>query len=130
MSTAEPYILIVDDEVDACRNLSDILTDMGYRVDTAYDGPGALELVREHAYDVALLDLKMPGMDGVELYKRIKAMRSGTVAIVVTAFAASKIAQAAIDAGVAEIISKPVDIQHLLRSVDDTLGQPMMLIVD
>jgi len=55
MSTDVPWILVVDDEVDTCRNLSDILTDLGYRVDTAHDGPSALELVRHRPYDVALL---------------------------------------------------------------------------
>ncbi len=78
---------MVDDDVDTCRNLSDILTDLGYRVDTAHDGPTALELVRRNAYDVALLDYKMPGMDGLTLYREIKRLRAGTVAIVVTAYA-------------------------------------------
>lgn len=130
MSQHEPRLLIVDDEADACRNLSDILSDLGYRVDTAYDGPAALELVRQHRYDVALLDLKMPGMNGVELYKRIKAVSAGTVAIVVTAFAGSQIAQEARDAGAAEIVAKPVDLQRLLRLVEETLGQPLIMIVD
>lgn len=119
MAQTEPYILIVDDEADACANLSDILTDLGYRVDVANDGLSALELVKKNAYDVALLDLKMPGMDGVELYRRIKKLRAGTVAIVVTAFAGSKIAQEAIEAGAAEIIPKPVDFPRLLKLVEN-----------
>jgi DNA-binding response OmpR family regulator len=130
MTPHQPQLLIVDDEVDACQNLSDILTDMGYDVDVANDGPSALELVRRKTYDVALLDLKMPGMDGVELYKRIKNVSAGTVAIVVTAFAGSKIAQAAIDAGVAEVIAKPVDFQKLLRRVEETLDEPLVMVVD
>jgi DNA-binding response OmpR family regulator len=130
MTDKSPRLLIVDDEIDACQNLSDILCDLGYQVDVAHDGPSALELVGRHAYDVALLDLKMPGMDGVELYKRIKAVSAGTVAIVVTAFAGSKIAQAALDAGAAEIIAKPVDLQHLLHSVEEALDQPQILVID
>src|SRR5436190_21844803 len=84
-----PTILVVDDEVDTCHNLSDILTDLGYRVDMAHDGLSALELVRQNHYDLALLDLKMPGMDGLTLYREIKKLRAGTVAIVVTAYATS-----------------------------------------
>src|SRR5215211_3519025 len=80
-------ILVVDDDVDTCRNLSDILTDLGYHVETANDGPSALELVKCNAYDVALLDYKMPGMDGLTLYRAIKKVRAGTVALVVTAYA-------------------------------------------
>ncbi len=130
MAGTQPRLLIVDDEVDACQNLSDILSDLGYQVEIAHDGPGALELVGRHAYDVALLDLKMPGMDGVELYKRIRAISAGTVAIIVTAFAGSRIAQAALDAGAAEIIAKPVDLQRLLRSVEEALDQPQLLVID
>jgi two-component system response regulator HydG len=130
MAACQPQLLIVDDEVDACQNLSDILTDMGFNVDIAHDGPSALDLVRDKTYDVALLDLKMPGMDGVELYKRIKAVSAGTVAIVVTAFAGSKTAQAALDAGVAEVVAKPVDFQKLLHRVEKTLDEPLVMIVD
>src|SRR5260221_14513241 len=89
MNKAKPSILVVDDDADTCRNLSDILTDLGYRVDTAHDGLSALTLVRQHAYDIALLDLKMPGMSGLELYREIKQLQSGTVALVVTAYATS-----------------------------------------
>src|SRR5574337_855980 len=105
MDTLQPRLLVVDDEVDTCANLSDILTDLGYQVDVAYDGLSALELVKQHAYDVALLDLKMPGMDGLELYRRLKQLQSGTVAIVVTAYASSSTANAALAAGAWKIVS-------------------------
>src|SRR5205823_12086237 len=99
MSQADPTILVVDDDVDICRNLSDILTDLGYRVDAAHDGPSALELLQRTPYDVALLDLKMPGMDGLTLSREIKKLRAGTVALVVTAYASSATAEAALSAG-------------------------------
>ena len=86
-NTRTPSILVVDDDVDTCRNLCDILTDLGYQVDTAHDGPAALELVQRNAYDVALLDLKMPGMDGLDALPRDQGCSAGTVAIVVTAYA-------------------------------------------
>jgi DNA-binding NtrC family response regulator len=130
MANAAPRILVVDDEVDTCSNLSDILTDLGYQVDVAYDGHSALELVKQRAYDVALLDLKMPGMDGLELYRRIKEIQSGTVAIVVTAYASSHTANDALAAGAWKILSKPVNLSNLLALVDEVLGQPVVLIVD
>ena len=128
--SAPPRILVVDDEVDTCANLSDILTDLGYQVDVAYDGASALELVRQHSYDVALLDLKMPGMDGLELYRRIKQLQSGTVAIVVTAYASSNTAKDALTAGAWQILSKPVDLRRLLALVGEAVEQPLLLIVD
>ena len=130
MSAAPPRLLVVDDEVDACANLSDILSEFGYRVDVAYDGAGALELMKRNAYDVAILDLKMPGMDGLELYRRIKRLQAGTVAIVVTAYANSHTANEALTAGAWRILPKPVDLSKLLPLVDEAVSQPLVLIVD
>jgi DNA-binding response OmpR family regulator len=127
---ATSSILIVDDEVDTCRNLADILTDLGYQVDYAHDGPTALDMVRRKAYDVALLDLKMPGMDGVTLYREIKKLRAGTVAIIVTAYASSSTAEEARTAGAWQILPKPVDPGKLLRLVEQALGQPVVMLVD
>jgi two-component system, NtrC family, response regulator HydG len=125
-----PRILVVDDEVDTCANLSDILSDLGYLVDVAYDGPSAIDLVQRNTYDVALLDLKMPGMDGLQLYRRIKQLQAGTVAIVVTAYASSSTANEALTAGAWQVVSKPVDLSKLLLLVDEAVGQPVLLIVD
>jgi CheY-like chemotaxis protein len=126
----EPAILVVDDDMDTCRNLADILTDLGYRVDVAHDGLSALELVRQNPYDVALLDYKMPGMDGLTLYREIKKLRAGTVAIVVTAYAGGGTAEEALAAGAWQVVPKPVDFPKLLRLVDEALGQPLVLVVD
>ena len=129
MTTPPASILVVDDEVDTCRNLSDILTDLGYEVDIAHDGISALELVRK-AYDVALLDLKMPGMDGLTLYREIKKLRAGTVAIVVTAYAGGDTKAEALAAGAWQVLAKPVDFPKLLGLVDEALGQPLVMVVD
>lgn len=130
MNQRTPSILVVDDEVDTCRNLSDILTDLGYHVDVAHDGLAALELVRQHPYDVALLDLKMPGMDGLTLYRAIKKLRAGTVAIVVTAYAGTDTTAEALAAGAWQVLAKPVDFTKLLGFVNEALGQPLVMIVD
>ena len=129
MSSAR--ILIVDDEADTCANLFDILTDFGYLVDTAQNGAEALALIESQPfYDVALLDLRMPGMDGLELYRRIKQKSAGTVALVVTAYASSDTAKSAISAGARKVLSKPVDIRELLGLVQVSLLSPLVLIVD
>src|SRR5262249_54141735 len=130
MTQQPPSILVVDDEVDTCRNLSDILTDLGYRVDVAHDGPSALELVRHNAYDVALLDLRMPGMDGLELFHRIRELRSGTVGIIVTAYAGTDTTERALTAGAWQVLPKPVDFRRMLTLVEEAVGQPLVLIVD
>lgn len=124
-------ILIVDDEADTCANLSDIFGDFGYQVDTALDGNSALELIDNRPfYDVALLDLRMPGMDGLELYRRIKKKSSGTIAVVVTAYTSSETAKSAVATGATRVLSKPVDTAALLDLVQASLRSPSVLIVD
>jgi CheY-like chemotaxis protein len=123
-------ILVVDDDVDTCRNLSDILTDLGYHVDIAHDGPSALQRVRQRPYDIALLDLKMPGMDGLTLYRELRKLRAETVAIVVSAFAAKGTTAEALSAGAWQVLPKPVDFPLLLKLLGEALDQPLVLIVD
>jgi CheY-like chemotaxis protein len=130
MSAKQPSVLVVDDEVDTCKNLSDILTDLGYQVDVAYDGPSAIEKVRQKPYDVALLDFKMPGMDGLTAYREIKKMRAGTVAIVVTAYAGGNTTSDALAAGAWQVLSKPVDFPKLLGFVEEAVEQPLVMVVD
>lgn len=130
MPETNSRILIVDDEADTCENLSDIFTDLGYTVDIAHDGKSALKLVKSTSYDIALLDLKMPGMDGLELYRHIRAVSAGTVAIVITAYASGNTAASVIDAGAWKILPKPVDFPRLLALVNEALSQPLLLVVD
>lgn len=130
MSGKIPAILVVDDEPDTCRNLSDILQEMGYRVETALDGPSALALVRSRQFDVALLDFKMPGMDGVTLYREIKKLRPELVAILVSAYAGRDVQQAAQSAGTWKVLAKPVDLNHLLPLVEEASKQPLVMVID
>jgi two-component system, NtrC family, response regulator HydG len=125
-----PMILLVDDDVDICRNVADILNDLDYEVDFAHDGCSALALVKQKPYDVALLDLRMPGMDGLSLYREIKKIRAETVAMIVTAYASGSTVEEALAAGAWQVLSKPVDFPRLLRLVDQALGQPLVLVVD
>lgn len=130
MNASGPTLIVVDDEPDTCANLSDIFGDLGYQVDVAYDGSSALKLFEQRRYDIALLDLKMPGMSGLELYRRIRQISAGTVAIVVTAYADGDTARSVLDAGAWKIVPKPVDFPHLMRLVGDALDRPLILVVD
>lgn len=130
MTEPRTSVLVVDDDVDACRNLADILEDVGYAAATAHDGPSALARVRSRRFDVALLDLKMPGMDGLELYREMKRLRPETVAIVISAHASGETARQARDAGVWRVLAKPIDPGRLMPLIDEALGQPLVLVVD
>jgi CheY-like chemotaxis protein len=104
--------------------MSDVISDLGYRIDVAYDGPAALELTRRQGYGLALLDYKLPGMDGVELYSHIKRVRADTVGVLVTGFAADGASQAASGAGIRRVLSKPVDFGRLLPLIEEVVGKP------
>lgn len=130
MAEKQKSVLIVDDDSDIRANICDILTDLGYRIDTAHDGPAALELVQKKQYDVALLDFKMPGMNGAALYREMKKIRPEIVAIMVTAYAGSNGVQEALDAGTWRVLRKPVDLSQLLPLVEEASHQPLILLVD
>ncbi len=123
-------LLVVDDDLDTCANLADILSDLSYEVQTATDASTALRLLDERAYDVVLLDLKLPGMDGLQLYRELKRRSPSTVAILITGFADAETRQRADQVGVWRILSKPVAVPALLPLISEAADQPLLLIVD
>lgn len=123
-------ILVVDDELDICQNLADILADQDYDVDIATSGRAALELAARKPYDVALLDLKMPEMDGITLYRKLRKLRPEIVAIILTAYATDPTIRDAVQMGAWRVLPKPVDLIRLLALVGDAVRQPLVLVVD
>ncbi len=119
MNHPETSILVVDDDSDIAINMVDLLTDLGYRTDLAHDGHSALKLVENNIYDLALLDFKMPDMDGAVLYERIKKLQPSLVAILVTAYAGSDGVERAKCAGALHVLRKPIDIDELLRLIQE-----------
>lgn len=125
-----PAILVVDDDLDTRSNLSDILSSFGYDVETAGSGEAALELLKVKSYDVALLDLKLPGIDGVALSRRIRDQDGDIVSIIVTGYAGEETERRARDSGVWRVLSKPVDPRTLLSHLESAIDLPLVLIVD
>jgi two-component system, NtrC family, response regulator HydG len=115
-------ILMVDDDPEVCLNMSDILSDQGYRVDTANEGLMALRLVERRAYDLALLDLRMPGMDGLTLCREMTRRRPTTIALLLTGYPEDVLPAEARAAGVRQIFPKPVDVGRLLVSIEEVLA--------
>jgi len=130
MSPRSARVLVVDDDVDTCENLRDILMDCGYSVTVAHSGEEALPLVRREAFDVALLDFKMPGMDGLMLYREIRKLRAGTVAVIVSAYAGGNTTDQAVQAGAWRILNKPVDFGELMPLIETAVQQPLVMVVD
>lgn len=128
-NTAFP-ILIVDDDHDAGQNLGDILVDLGYSPDVAIDGPTALQLAQQRRYAVALLDLKMPGMDGLTLSRKLKELDQSIVVILTTAYANKATLASAQSYGIKRVFSKPLDLQQIIPYLLEVSKQPLVLLVD
>ncbi|GBE03011.1 transcriptional regulatory protein ZraR [bacterium BMS3Bbin06] len=103
-----PYrILVVDDERDICRALEFLLSREGYAVETALSGEDALEKLKKTGYDLLLTDLRMEGMDGIELLERAKSLSPSIIVIIMTAYASIESAVEAMKKGASDYIVKP-----------------------
>jgi len=106
-------ILVVDDEPMVCLALTNWLEEENYFAQAVQDGPQAIEAVREENWDIILLDLRMPGMDGMEVLKQVKEIAAQTVVIMMTAYASIPGAVQAMKEGAYDYIVKPLDVDQL-----------------
>ena len=111
-------VLVVDDEVNARTALAELLRDEGYDVEMAADAFKALGKFESFAPDVVMTDLKMPGMDGIELVKKLRAEENPPAVVVMTAFGAVDTAVDAMRAGAADYLTKPLNFDELLVVLD------------
>ncbi|WP_437935069.1 sigma-54-dependent transcriptional regulator [Sorangium sp. So ce341] len=114
-------VLVVDDEASARSGLEKLLRQEGYAVDAAADGAAALEVAAERPPDVVVTDLKMPRMDGVTLLGKLREQDPALPVIVVTAFGDVSSAVQAMRAGAEDYLTKPVDFDALLVSLERAL---------
>ncbi len=113
----EVGMLIVDDDSGMTETLADIFTDMGYEVAVGENGYRAIEMIRQNKYDLALMDIKMPGINGVETFKEIKRISPQIRVITMTAY--SELIQEALKEGAYDVIYKPIDIDKLISLVEE-----------
>jgi two-component system response regulator HydG len=124
------HILIVDDDHRMTQSLADILTLSGYETVEAFSGPEALELIRSQTFDCVLTDVKMPGIDGLELYRRLTLTQPGLPVVLMTAYAAQEIIRKGLDEGVVGVFEKPLDINQLLGFFTSLSKNRSVAIVD
>ena len=121
MDKSKIKILVVDDERGLCAGLQEALCREGYMVDAAHDAPTALSLVEQRLYNLILSDIKMPGVSGLELLTRIKALSRDTSVILMTAYGTVESAVEAMKQGAYDYLSKPLDMQRLRALVQKAL---------
>lgn len=114
-------ILVIDDEKGICAFFEKVLTKEGYRVLTALSGDRGLAIIKMEKPDMVLLDLKMPGMDGIEVLRQIKKIDKNIVVIILTAYGTMETARMAMRLGAFDYLTKPFDLEYVKAVVKDGL---------
>jgi DNA-binding NtrC family response regulator len=121
-------LLVVDDEESQREMLAGFLAKQGYAVSTAESGERALNLCLEHYFEVALLDLRMPEMDGLELLGKLKSLNPEIQVLVLTAHGSVESAVEAMRAGAFHYVNKPVDLEELLLTLKSATERHHLLV--
>ncbi len=112
-------ILVVDDELPICELLKEFLSIMGHTVTIASSGEEAVALLNRQEDHVILLDIKMPGIDGIEVLQQIKKSNPMIKVIMLSAFGDSHTIERAIDKGADYYMEKPIELKELLKVLED-----------
>ena len=116
-------ILVVDDEKDICDFFKDFLTEENYRTLTALNGKEGIEITRKEKPDLVLLDIKMPGMDGIAVLERIKKINPEIQVVMITGYGSLKTAREAMKLGAYDYITKPFDLKFIRQVIKDALSE-------
>jgi two-component system NtrC family response regulator/two-component system response regulator HydG len=120
-------IVVIDDEVNAAAALETLLREDGYEVERAHDARAGLSLLERTEADIVLTDLRMPGMDGLQLLGRVKEIRPETMVILMTAYGTVKTAVKAMKLGAEDYLSKPIDVEELEVILEKALDKKRLL---
>jgi DNA-binding NtrC family response regulator len=121
MDASKGTILVIDDEMDTCEVMRDRLESIGYRVMTATNGKQGLELLEGHTPQLVLLDIEMPGMNGLEVLKEIRKREHDVVVVMITAHGTLERAVQAMREGAYDFIPKPFEPDHFALIVNKAL---------
>jgi CheY-like chemotaxis protein len=116
-------ILVVDDEAEQRRLLGGFVQSLGFRVEEASSAEDALAAIRTRTPDMVLLDVRLPGMSGIEALAEIRRMAERLPVLLITAYADLRQAVAAMKSGADDYLAKPVDLDELEAAISDALGR-------
>jgi diguanylate cyclase (GGDEF)-like protein len=123
-------LLIVDDDVSMLETIGDVFQDRGYNVAMVEDGRRAIKLVSRRYFDVVLMDIRMPGINGLETYKEVKKIIPTAAVIMMTGDSKEELVKKTIEEGAYAVIYKPFNVKKVIKIVEEALRKPVILIVD
>ncbi len=124
-------ILVVDDLRSMRLTLGGILEDKGHNVVTVEDGYQAIEAVRKSHFDVIFMDIKMPGINGVQTFREVKKIAPKATVIMMTAYSVEDLVKEALEEGAYAVVYKPFDIDRIIAIIEELLhGKTLILVVD
>ncbi len=123
-------IFIVDDDTDFAQSLQIFLRLDGHEVDLAFDGETAVEQFRRNDYDFTFMDVRLPGMNGVESFFEIRKLKPAAKVMMMTAHRLEDLLQQAVDNGAIGVLGKPLDMVDVLRALERVKPSGIVLVVD
>lgn len=110
-----PRILIVDDDMDFAESLAEALEMFGHEVEFRFTGEAGIEAAAAGTFDVILMDIGLPGLNGVESMTEIRRADPDAICFLLTGYSATDVSQRGLDAGAVEVLTKPIDPEGLSR---------------
>lgn len=122
------HVLIVDDEPNMRTTLADILQDEGYQVGTAATGEQAVEMCSKEHFNIVLMDVRMPGMGGVEAFRQIRRHHDNVRVIMMSAYSVDELRESALDEGAIAFLSKPLDIEKVVKLIGEVKDTAILVV--
>jgi CheY-like chemotaxis protein len=123
-------IFVVDDDRDFAEGLADVLKLRGHEVDLAFSGEEAVKRVRQQDYDLTFMDVRLPGMNGVESFRTIRRLKPGARVVMMTGYSMPQLLDEALDAGAWAVLQKPFEMEQVLEMVRQVPPSGVVLIAD
>lgn len=123
-------IFVVDDDQDHAESIADLLAMHGYEVEVAFSGEEGVARFRESDFDLTLMDVKLPGMNGVETFFAFKKIRPDTKVIMMTGFSVEQLVAQAVENGALGVLHKPFNVPDLLAALEQIKPRGIVLVAD
>jgi two-component system response regulator HydG len=123
-------ILVVDDLRSSRLTLGGILEDEGHKVVLAENGYQAIEAARQLPFDLVFMDIKMPGINGVQTFREVKKTNPNAAVIMMTAYSVEDLVREALEEGAYAVVYKPFDMEHVVSIIESVLRRTLILVVD